>query len=163
MESLKEWIKMNAKIEIKELDKMNLAYVSCIGPMNMPAAYNQLVQWAGPKGLVNEETKMLTIYHDSFKVTSPEKVRMSASVVLDKPVEAEGAVALRSTKPGKYIVSRFQIKMDEFERSWTSLFLWMNEQGYQKADSEPFEIYHNNMHEHPQKLAIVDLCIPIKG
>jgi AraC family transcriptional regulator len=38
----------------------------------------------------------------------------------------------------------------------------MNENGYEKADREPFEIYYNNFKEHPERKAIVDFCIPIE-
>jgi hypothetical protein len=37
----------------------------------------------------------------------------------------------------------------------------MNENGYQYKRTFPFEIYHNNFKEHPQKKCIVDFCIPI--
>jgi len=37
----------------------------------------------------------------------------------------------------------------------------MNENGYSKADNIPFEIYHNNFNEHPEKKCIVDMYIPI--
>jgi AraC family transcriptional regulator len=55
--NLKNWIKMNAKIEIKEMPKIDLAYVSSIGPHNLENAYGTLMQWATPKGLMNDQTK----------------------------------------------------------------------------------------------------------
>lgn len=160
--NLKNWIKMNAKIEIKEMSKMDLAYVSSIGPNNLENAYGTLMQWATPKGLMNNQTKMITVYHDSFKVTEANKVRMSASILLDKEVETNGEIGLTTIKAGKFIVGSFEIGLNEFEKSWTGLFVWMNENGYKKADREPFEIYHNNFNEHPQRKAIVDFCIPIE-
>ncbi|MFS4454742.1 AraC family transcriptional regulator [Maribacter sp. 2304DJ31-5] len=161
IDNLKKWIKMNAKIEIKEMPKMNVAYVSCMGSQNLENAFDKLIQWAMPQGLMNERTKVLTVYHDSFKVTEANKVRMSASVLLDKPVEAEGEIGLTTIEAGKCIVGSFEIEPNEFEKSWTGLFVWMNENGYKKADREPFEIYHNNFNEHPERKAIVDFCIPI--
>ncbi|WP_245911993.1 AraC family transcriptional regulator [Flagellimonas meridianipacifica] len=160
--NLKNWIKMNAKIEIKEMPKMDLAFVSSIGPQNLEMAYGKLMQWATPKGLINDQTKMITVYHDSFKVTEADKVRMSASVLLDKPIETEGEIGLTTIESGKFIVGSFEIGLNEFEKSWTGLFVWMNENGYKKVDREPFEIYHNNFNEHPQRKAIVDFCIPIE-
>lgn len=159
---LKNWIKMNANIEIKEMPKMNLAYVSSIGPQNLGSAYQKLMKWSTPKGLMNEQTKMITIYHDSFKVTEANKVRMSACILLKKPVETENEIGLASIEEGKCIVGRFEIGLNEFEKSWTGLFIWMNENGYKKADKNPFEIYHNNFNEHPERKAIVDFCIPIE-
>lgn len=162
IDDLKIWIKMNSNVKIKEMPKMDLAYVSSIGPQNLETAYGKLMQWATPKGLMNDQTKMVTIYHDSFKVTQANKVRMSACIVLGKPAEIEGEVAKTSIERGKFIVGSFEIGLNEFEKSWASLFLWMNENGYKKADREPFEIYHNNFNEHPERKAIVDFYIPIE-
>ena len=160
--NLKNWMKMNAKIEIKEIPKMDLAYVSSMGSQNLESAYGKLMQWATSKGLMNDQTKMITIYHDSFKVTEANKVRMSASILLDKTVETEGEIGKTSIKSGKFLVGNFEIGLNEFEKSWTGLFVWMNANGYKKADRETFEIYHNNFNEHPEKKAIVDFYIPIE-
>lgn len=162
IKNLKKWITMNATVQVKEISTMQVAYVSSIGTQNLQQAYGKLIKWATPQGLLNEKTKMLTIYHNSFKITAPEKVRMSAGMIINTTVEVTGEVGRTSIKPGKCIVANFTIGIAEFEKSWTSLFLWMNENGYKKADSEPFEIYHNNFTEHPEKKAIVDFYIPIE-
>lgn len=159
---LKKWTKMNAKIEIKEMPKLDLAYVSSIGPQNLETAYQKLMHWAIPKGLVNEKAKMVTIYHDSFKVTEGNKVRMSACVTLNEPIETEGEIGLTSIERGRFIVGSFEIGLNDFEKSWTGLFIWMNENGYQKADRNPFEVYYNNFNEHPESKCLVDFYIPIK-
>ena len=162
IDNLKNWIKMNANIEIREMPTMELAYVSSIGPQNLENAYGKLIKWAKPRGLVNDQTKMITIYHDSFKVTQANKVRMSASILLNNPVATDGEIGLTSIQSGKCIVGNFEIELKEFEKSWTGLFVWMNENGYKKADREPFEVYHNNFNEHPERKAIVDFCIPVE-
>ncbi|WP_256009740.1 AraC family transcriptional regulator [Desertivirga xinjiangensis] len=164
--NLKEWIKMNAKIEIKRMSRMELAYSSSIGPQNLGAAYEQLIRWARPKGLINEQAKMVTIYHDSFKITEAKKVRMSACITLNTEsktsLDTGSGIGLTSIEEGKIIVGSFEIGLEEFERSWTGLFIWMNENGYKKADRNPFEIYHNNFNEHPERKCIVDFCIPVE-
>mgnify|MGYP006210080987 CR=1 FL=1 len=111
---------------------------------------------------MDEKQKMVTIYHDSFIVTDANKVRMSASILLNKPAKAEAEIGLTSIEAGKFIVGGFEIGLDEFEKSWTGLYLWMNERGYKKADRNSFEIYHNNFNEHPEKKAIVYFYIPIE-
>lgn len=47
--NLKNWIKMNATIEIKEMPKMDLAFVSSIGIQNIESAYQTLMQWRRQK------------------------------------------------------------------------------------------------------------------
>ena len=52
--NLKNWIKMNAKIEITEMPKMNLAYVTQIGVNGIDNAFQRIVKWATPKGLLEK-------------------------------------------------------------------------------------------------------------
>lgn len=159
----KNWIKMKAKIEIKEMPKLDLAFITQIGHNGMSNAYDKLIKWATPKGLLkNENLKVVTIYHDSFKITEPDKVRMSACISLKEKIEVSGEIGLTTIEKGKFIVGRFEIGITEFEKSWNSLFIWMNENGYKKAERNPYEIYYNNFNEHPEKISIVDFCIPIE-
>ncbi len=162
IDNLKNWIKMNAQIEVKEVPKMDLVYVSNMGPKTMGAAFERLIRWGTPRGLIHENVKLVTIYHDSYKVTEASKVRMSACIVIDGHVEPEGEVGLTSIDEGKYIVGSYEIGLHEFEKAWTALFIWMNENGYKKADKNPFELYHNDFNEHPEKKAIVDFHIPVE-
>ena len=105
---------------------------------------------------------MVTIYHDSPKITDPNHLRMSACMILDKPAKVEGEIGLRTLEATKCIVSRFEITPFQFQQAWESNFVWMTENGYKKADIDPFEIYHNDYIDHPEKKFIVDLCIPVQ-
>ncbi|KZS40356.1 AraC family transcriptional regulator [Aquimarina aggregata] len=157
------WIKMNAKIEIKEFLETDIAYVTQIGVEGIEQAFDKVLRWGRSKGMLeNSNTKIARIFHDSFKITDPDKVRMSICMFLDKEMKAEGEIGMDSIAGGKHIVSRFEITVEEFEKSWSGLFIWMNENGYQKSAHDPFEIYHNNFNDHPEKKCIVDFCIPIK-
>lgn len=156
------WIQMNAKTTVKVLDKLELAYISHVGKMDLiGSAFDQLIRWATPKGLMEQENlRMVTIYHDSPKITDPNHLRMSACIVLNSKTTVEGEVGLRMIESGKCIVSRFEIAPHEFQQAWESSFVWMTENGYKKADKDPFEIYYNNYLEHPEQKFVVDLCIP---
>lgn len=161
--NLKNWIKMNAKIEIKEMPKMNLAYVTQIGINGIDSSFQRIIKWATPKELLSKsETNVCRVFHDSFKVTDSDKVRMSIGILTNQEVTAEGEIGITTIEKGKNIIGHFVIEPKEFEKSWDSLFIWMNENGYKKADRFPFEIYHNNFNEHPEKKCIVDLVIPIE-
>ena len=161
MKELNNWIAMNGQIEVKEMPEMKVAYVPVKGVQALPQAYGQLMQWAGPRGLMHEQTKMITQYHDSFKVTTPDQIRMSACLVLQEDIQPEGVISRKALPATKCIVGHFEIGMEAFEKAWTGLFLWMNEHGYKKSDEDPFGIYYNDFNQHPEKKAIVDLCIPI--
>lgn len=156
------WLKMKTNTEVKKIEKLNLAYISHKGSMDVIGTiYERLVKWATPKGLMNEETKMVTIYHDSPKITDPNNLRMSACIILNKTIKVDGEVNLRTIETNKCIVSRLEITPFEFQQAWESSFVWMVENGYTKSSIDPFEIYYNNAQEHPENKFIVDLCIPI--
>jgi len=157
------WIKMNGKTTIQNVEELQLAYISHKGEMEkIGKVFNRLIQWAAPKGLMNQENlRLLTMYHDSPKITSPENIRSSIAIVLNTETTVEGEVRLKTIQPGKCIVSRFEITPNEFQQAWESNFVWMSENGYKKGDKDPFEIYYNNASEHPETKFIVDMCIPV--
>lgn len=158
------WLKMNAKTAVKIVEELQLAYISHQGKMEMVGnAYDRLVRWATPKGLMAQDNlRMVTIYHDSPKISDPNNLRMSACMVLNSKTSVDGEVGIRTIAPVKCVVSRFEITPYEFQQAWESSFVWMVENGYQKADKDPFEIYYNNYLDHPERKFIVDLCIPVQ-
>lgn len=159
---IKNFMETNAKIEVKELPEMHLASVLSIGVQNIDNAYNKLISWGISKNLFpRENVKMISVYHDSFKVTASNKVRIHACMLLDEPIKTDGEVFPETLPKGRHIVGSYFIGIHEFEKAWQSLFLWMNENGYQYKRTFPFEIYHNNFKEHPEKKCRVDFCIPI--
>ena len=151
---------MNSSIEVKYINKKVLAAVPSTGVNTMPQAFNQILGWASQKGLMNEHAELATVFHDSFRITSPDQVRMSIGIMVDEA--ANDHVVKSVTIPqGRYIIGRFTILMSEFEQAWTSMFLWMNENGYQKSASDPYEIYYNDYRTHPEQKCMCDLFIPI--
>ncbi|MHA7943718.1 AraC family transcriptional regulator [Formosa sp. 3Alg 14/1] len=162
LNNLKTWIEMNAKIEIKDTPKQTLASVTHIGINGLENAFETLTKWAIPKGLLNHpEAKMGRLFYDSFKVTAPDQVRMSIFLTTHQAFDVAGEISKLTIEKGKCIVGRFEISPHDFEKAWTSLFLWMNENGYKKSPENPFEIYQNDYRTHPENKFIVDLYIPI--
>ncbi len=157
------WIKMHANIEIKEVPELKFASMTHFGVHGVENVFDRLLKWAKSKDLMkNPGTKMARIFHDSFKITDPNKVRMSICLLTNEPFIVKGEINAGIIKKSKSIVGHFEIAPDDFEKSWSSLFIWMNENGYKKAEEHPFEIYHNDFRENPEKKCIVDLHIPIE-
>jgi AraC family transcriptional regulator len=154
---------MNTTTTIKTIETLDLAYLSYKGRMEqIGLTFNQLVKWSTGKGLMNDKTRMATIYHDSPKITDPNNIRMSACIILEDPIKVDGEVQLRTFSPNKCIVSHMEVSPFEFQQAWEANFAFMIEKGYQKSDIAPFEIYYNNAEDHPENKFIVDLCIPIQ-
>ncbi|PHS07530.1 MAG: AraC family transcriptional regulator [Kordia sp.] len=163
LEQLLHWRDMNTTIAVKQVPELHFATLTQIGIQGLQNTFTNLMDWAGPKGLlVNPNFKIGAIFYDSFKVTSPDKVRMKACLLTDNSITSEDEIEGVTFISQKCIVARFEIGMQEFEQAWTGIFMWMNENGHTKANYPPYEIYHNNFNEHPEKKCIVDMCIPIK-
>jgi AraC family transcriptional regulator len=159
---LKNWIHMNAKIDIKELPERQLAYLTQIGENGIEDTFLKMIAWARTRGILqSENSHICRVFHDSFKVTDADKVRMSIGVLTDKLIPVEGKVGLMKLKGGRTIVGHFRITLEEFEQAWNSLFVWMSSNGYKKAGREPFEVYHTDYRDDPEGKCEVDLCIPV--
>lgn len=154
---------MDTKIEIKQMPELNLIYCRHMGAFNkIGQAYEKLFKWAIPRGLVTPETKTVTVYHDDPSITSIDKVRQDASIIVKGDVKVEGEIGKSTVQAGKYAVGRFEIKETEFEEAWNTMCSWFTESGYQPEDGSTYELYHNDYKEHPEHRFIVDICIPVK-
>ncbi|SDS14123.1 transcriptional regulator, AraC family [Formosa sp. Hel1_31_208] len=155
-------IGMKANIEVKTINSIHTAGITCIGKQQLPHAFNRVLEWAGQKGLLRQpDFKMATIFYDSFKITAADKVRMTASIVLEQALKSNGEINATKLNGGSYIIGHYEIGIEEFPIVWTNLFKWMNDNGYKKKNQPPFEIYHNDFNQHSEKKCIVDLYIPV--
>ncbi|WP_040282334.1 AraC family transcriptional regulator [Psychroserpens damuponensis] len=155
-------IQMQSNIEVTSINTIYTIGTSCIGVQNLSSTFQNVLEWAGPKGLLrNSGYKMATIYYDSFKITAPNKVRMRACLLVDKPMKTDTEMSLGTIDKGLHIIAHHEINIDEFERVWTEIFMYMNTHGYKMRDEPAFEIYHNDFNTHPEKKCIVDLYVPV--
>lgn len=163
IENLLNWTNMHLKIEVTALPEMNLAAVMSLGIANVESSFNTLVDWAKTEKLFpGDNVKMISVYHDNFKVTPPDKVRIHACMLLDEPLKRQqGEVFPEIIEAGKFIIGSGEVTLSDFEQCWVSLFLWMKENNYSVRKAFPFEIYHTNFKEHPEGKMAVDFCIPI--
>lgn len=161
--NLKEWIDMNATVIVKEVEPLKMVYVNHIGVQGLDQAFYNIIDWVVKKKLRSEQDiKVIRIYKDSFKITPADKVRMEIGVPIEEEVKTEQDIHYKEIYVKRCIIGSFEINMDEFEKAWSSMFIWMNENGYKPREDRPFEIIKNNFNEHPQKKCIIDLYIPIE-
>ena len=157
-----KWMEARALVEIKTLPQLELAYIAHIGDQGQAQTFQKLMEWAGQAGLLqNPDFTLLKIYHDSFRITASEQVRMSACIVLKEPVSTDVLVGTMTMPSGKCVVARMELAAEEFGKAWTELFVWLNHNGYKTTERNCFEIYRNDPAIHPEQHFIVDLCIPI--
>ncbi|WP_298904316.1 GyrI-like domain-containing protein [uncultured Psychroserpens sp.] len=153
---------MTSNIEVKTIKNIHTAGITCIGKTQIAPSFNRLLEWAGQQGLLRTpDFKMATIFYDSFKITAPDKVRMCTCLLVEAPIKPSGEIISTTLNGGLYIKAHYIIGIDAFPTTWMYLFKWMNDNGYKKRNEPPFEIYHNDFNEHPEKKCIVDMYIPV--
>lgn len=155
---------MNAKVEVKEMAKMEMMYCRHTGEFNqIGKAFGKLMFWAGPKGLLNNPNLLTAVvFHDDPCVTPQEKNQQSACIVVEKPLKAEGEIGHLTVNALRCAVASFEITEDEFEDSWKAIYVWIFENGYQPADAAPYQLHYNDFQKHPERKFIVDICVPVK-
>ena len=156
---------MKTNIEVKEMPALKLLYVRHVGAFDqIGGAYEKLMKWAGPRGLLNNPSlKTVTVYHDDPSITSIENVRQSACITIDDSVKGEGEVGRLDIPGGKYAVGRFEIGVEGFADAWNTMCQWFSESGFQPDDGLYYELYHNNIEEDHAKRFVLDICIPVKS
>nr|NQU90250.1 AraC family transcriptional regulator [Bacteroidota bacterium] len=153
------------KVEVKEMPEMYVAYVRHIGNYSeVGEAFEKLMRWAGPRGFLGgPDAKVLAVYHDDPGVTEVHKLRTSVCITVPKETRVDGELGTMKVAGGKYACGRFEINDQEFQGAWEAMMGgWLPESGYQCADALPYELYHNNHLDHPEKKHILDICIPVK-
>ncbi|MGI0119592.1 AraC family transcriptional regulator [Zooshikella sp. RANM57] len=154
---------IKVKAEIKTLPEYHVAYIRKIGPYGPDTcekAFNELCQWAGPKGLLNTGI-VLGVYWDNPEVTPPEKCRVDACISLPSEAKLEDPIATQTLQGGPFAVCHFEVKPDQFQQAWDNAFAWFVDNGYECGDHPCYEIYYNNASEHPEGKWIIDICIPL--
>jgi AraC family transcriptional regulator len=162
----KNTMELNKSIEIKNLPKMNLAYIRHTGPYQgnenlFEGLWNRLFTWAGPRNLIGgPDFKSLIIYHDDPNITDENKLRMSVCITVPDGTKTDGEVGNMELEPAKCVVARFDVDASQFGQAWQWLYgQWFPQSGYQPDDKPCFEMYPE---EPKDGRFIVDICVPVK-
>lgn len=158
-------MKTNKSVEVKNLEKMTVAYVRHIGAYKgndqlFEQLWGRLCSWAGPRGLMgNPNSKFLAVYHDDPNITSEEKLRMSICITVPNEYKVDGEIGKMELEGGKYVVARFELDKDGFTEAWDWVYSqWLPSSGYLPDDKPCFEIYPEDPKDGK---FVVDICVPI--
>jgi AraC family transcriptional regulator len=160
---------LKMQVRVEELSDQPVVYVRHIGPYQgdpelFQRLFDKLFTWAGPRGLLNfPETKAICVYHDNPELTDDAKLRTSVCITAPADTEVEGEIGKMTLASGTYALAHFELKPDEYGQAWQQVFgQWLPNSGYQPDDGPCFELYHNHCTDHPEGLAVLDICVPVK-
>lgn len=153
-------------VTIQTLPAYRTAYVRTRGPYrvdDIQAAFSRLVQWARPRGLMDQQPRVMGVFWNSTRITPQEKMIFDACIAVPKTIQADAWVNIQIIKGGIFAVHRAHLENDGHEAAWMRLMLnWLVSSDYQPDDRPAYEIYHSSPDTDPAGRAWVDLCLPIK-
>lgn len=155
----------NINVEVKEMPAFRVAYVRHLSGYNekIGEAWTKLFRWAGPRGLIGPDTKMIGIPHDNPDITPGDKCRYDACLTIPYDMPAADEIGIMTIPGGKHAVFHFEGLEQEIGQAYDNLYgIWLPQSGYQPEDRPCYEIYCGNPHEHPEKKFTYDICVPVK-
>ena len=153
-------------IEVKELPSYRVAYIRDIGPYRSESnerAKERLFQWAVAKKLVNAHITLMGVcWSDPETTPSPECI-FDACLTVPENVQDDSEVHIQYLPGGKLAVLHCECDWETIPTKRKQLFKeWLPASGFQRDERPFFFIYYNNPHMNRLKLAIVDMCLPVK-
>jgi len=154
------------EVRIDNLPDLRVAYIRCRGPYNKKAidpVSRQLMQWANPRGLIENGSIFLGVIRSNPGITPDDKLIYDACITVPESIKADKWVDVQVLPGGKFAFHCCEIDADNAEEVWMSFILnWLASSDYQPDDRPPYQIYYNDPDTHPLKHNILDLCLPIK-
>ncbi len=152
-------------VKIQDMPDWRVAYVRTIGPYTKERiipAFQQLLKWAAPRGLINPEAKILSVWNNPSAVPE-DKLIHDACITVPDAVRADRWVDIQVLPKGKYAVHHCDIDVDRMEEAWLGFVLtWLTTSNYQPDDRPLYQIYYNVLENISTNRRTLDLCMPVK-
>ena len=155
-------------VRIEDVPPLRVAYVKHMKGYEDSAgigdAFETLFCWAGPRGVMTPDMKVLGLSLDNPDITPKDKCRYYACVVVSERAEPDGRVGLMTLRPGKYAVGRFSGGSGVFKRAYADMYgEWLPRSGWQPDDAPAFESYVGEPTGTAKRPHFVfDLYVPVK-
>jgi AraC family transcriptional regulator len=163
-QSRRRHMKKAPEVRVQEIPSFRVAYVKHMKGYEEGAgiekAFQTLFYWAGPRGFLSPDMRVLGISFDNPEVTPKDKCRYYACVAVDERAEPEGEVGVMTVRSGKYAVARFAGSETVFKDAYAYMYgEWLPTSGFQPDDAPALESY---IGEPSKKGFVFDLHIPVK-
>lgn len=155
---------IEVRTSIEQFEDITVAFIRKMGPYGKEtcgAAFEELISWAAPKGLIGKET-MYGVYWDNPEITSPEKCRSDACISIPEGFETAAPVGCQTIGGGSYLVCNFEMKGDDFHKAWEEAYQQLVDSNHEFDEKPCLERYHCNPEHHPEGKWVFDICLPVK-
>ena len=157
-------------VTIENIGEMRLIYVRFRGThfefrKQSKKMFKTLFSFAEKNNLIVQDvTKVLTIYHDNPFITDASNLRTSVAMTIpnDARIEENDEISVMSIS-GKFGVGHFEISLGGYEEAWQYMYQkWLLAEKAQPRDAVPFELYVTEPPKNFKGKSLTDIYIPIE-
>ncbi|MFB0543934.1 MAG: GyrI-like domain-containing protein [Candidatus Bathyarchaeia archaeon] len=156
------------EVRIERLEAMRAAYVHVLSETPEIDAGKKIMEWAKPKGLIEEGSGARLFGRNTFPTDNPEPHGYEFFLTVGPDVEPEGDIEIREIPSGLYAVLRFK-NLDNIRKAWELLWRWIKESEYEEIGWKKGEHgWINGFEEHLNPLEestkewVFDLWVQLK-
>ena len=151
-------------VQLRQIEPLRLAAFDHVGPyMEIGPVFERLFAWAGGRGLLRPDTRMIGLYYDDPAAVPAAKLRSKACVTLPDGVTPDADAQLVKLPGGRHAVVQHKGPYAELEQAYRWLYReWLPSSGLEPEDRPIFEEYLNNPRELPPSEWLTDICLPLQ-
>ena len=151
-------------VSLQEFQDIEVAYIRKTAnytPQIIAAACGELYAWGFPRGLIEKETSVYSVYWDNVAVTPVDKRRFDVCIPVTSSTSLSRPVCRQTLAGGLYAVYQAAIENYDFYFHWNRfLKFWFPSSGFIPDDRPCFEKI-NNLFGSSTTLDVA-ICVPIK-
>ncbi len=132
--------------EIRRVPEQNVLFVRKTGSYAKAAAaaWSSLMRFAYSHRIMDKDTKVIGISHDSPEITPEEKIRYDACITFKGNAKPEGEVGIQTIAGGRYAVFLHKGPYSSFDQTYDYIVgEWYPKSGVKFRDAPCFEVYLN--------------------
>jgi AraC family transcriptional regulator len=149
---------------IKTVPDLHLAYIRHTGSYDkVGPAFQRLMFWAATHWVLKLKPVTIGIVHDNPDLTSEDKIRFDACVLVTKEVHPKGEIGYKKIEGGKFAVFTYKGTYEGFYPVYDYIYnRCLFEHRFELADKPALEWYIKSPPFYKPHHFVTDFCIPIK-
>lgn len=150
-------------VRLEDFGAKRVAFLRHVGPYNQVGpAWQQLMAWAGRRGLVGPTPILLGVVYDTPDVTAEAKLRYDAAIVVEDNVSPEGEIGIQEIARCQYAVIPHQGPYSNIQETYDRLCGdWLPVSGREPASFPAFERYLNTPYDTAPENLRTDIYLPL--
>ncbi|MDH2915664.1 MAG: AraC family transcriptional regulator [Gallionella sp.] len=150
-------------VTLKTIPDLEVVSIKHQGAYNkIGPAYDLLFGWLGKRGLVDAQTRVLSIGYDDPATVPENELRSRACATVSKSCTLEAPLERVIIEGGRYAILRYKGPYDALPAIYQWLFgTWLLQSGCELRDAPPFEEYLNTPLDTAPAELLTDIYIPL--